>query len=95
MLLFRTQKLLLTLLRFNHLTTCESREALLKLLAGVLAVHMYLGLLVFLDHADLLLANCTTSHHRCILILRGQSATSISNTGLNIGLLLRCPQVFL
>jgi len=84
-----------TLLQLHHLTTCEAREALLKLLPRVLAVHMDLGLLVFLDHADLLLADRATGHHRSILILGGQSTLSISYTSLYIGFLLLCSQVFL
>lgn len=46
-----------------------SRETLFKLLSRVLAVHMNLGLFIFLDHTDLLLADGAGNHHNWSLNL--------------------------
>ena len=51
------------LVRLLSLLARISREALFKLLSSVLAVNMSLGLLVLLDHTDLLFADGTGSHH--------------------------------
>ena len=47
----------------NSLATGEVWETILELLARVLALHVDLGLLVLLDHSDLLLADRTCGHH--------------------------------
>merc|ERR1719400_1205913 len=75
----------------SKLTTREAGKALLKLLVTVLAVDMNLGLFIYLDHPDLLLAHSAACHHRGILGLRWKSAFFITNASLDICLLLLSP----